>query len=89
MELKIALMHENSQVEQRKGGGSCILGPIFLVPMVAESPCGICNLYVSLLILHTNPVYGFLVKKKKFSTFFFIKAIVLTVLYASKGLHFL
>lgn len=41
IELKIALMHENSQMEQRKGGGSCILGQIFLLPVAAESPYGI------------------------------------------------
>lgn len=41
MELEIALMHENSQMKKRKGGGSCILGQIFLLPLVAEGPCGI------------------------------------------------
>lgn len=54
MELKIALMHENSQMEQSKGGGSCILGQIFLLLVVAESPCGIWELYIGLLILHTK-----------------------------------
>lgn len=54
----------------KEEGGCCILGPIFLHPVVAVSPCGIYNLHISLLILHTNPVYGFLLKKS-FQSFFY------------------
>lgn len=72
----------------KEEGGCCILGPISLHPVVAVSPCGIYNLHISLLILHTNPVYGFLLKKS-FQSFFFIEVVVLTVLYGIKDFYFL